>query len=84
MGMVGVACWAARAAGELPHNDHIHGKRDEFACSLGESVDFAFGGPVFDCNVLVLDIAQVAQALPEVVPKGLVVDDADTRHPDKW
>src|SRR5262249_40240229 len=66
------------------HDNDIHGNRDEFACSLSESIDFALRSSIFDGNVLVLDITEVAQALPEVVPKGFVADDAEGRHSDRW
>src|SRR5262245_54636947 len=63
------------------HDDYICRQRDKFERSPAQLIDVVLRGSVFDGNVLPLDIAKVAQALPKVIPVGRVVYDADARHP---
>ena len=66
------------------HDDYIRRQRNKFERSPAQSIDVVLRGSVFDGNVLPLDIAKVAQALPKVIPVGRVVYDADARHPADW
>jgi hypothetical protein len=66
------------------HDDYIRRQRSKFERSPGQSVDVVLRGSGFDGNVLPLDIAKVAQALPKVIPVGRVVYDAYARHPADW
>src|SRR5262245_64419294 len=63
------------------HDDYICRQRDKFERSPAQLIDVVLRGSVFDGNVLPLDIAKVAQALPKVIPVRRVVYDADARHP---
>src|SRR5262245_59177835 len=66
------------------HDDYICRQRGKFERSPAQLIDVVLRGSVFDGNVLPLDIAKVAQALPKVIPVGRVVYDADARHPADW
>src|SRR5262245_24116552 len=66
------------------HDYYIRRQRSKFEYSPTQSIDIVLRGSVFDGNVLPLDIAKVAQALPKVIPVRRVVYDADARHPADW
>src|SRR5262245_43327010 len=66
------------------HDDYICRQRGKFERSPAQLIDVVLRGSVFDGNVLPLDIAKVAQALPKMIPVGRVVYDADARHPADW
>jgi hypothetical protein len=51
-------------------NDHVNLKPDQLCRKIGEPVKLSFREPVLDDDVLSLDIAKLAQPLPECVVAG--------------
>src|SRR5262249_30892496 len=58
------------------HND-IDRKAHQFVRGCGEPIGFALRRTILKGDGLTFDIAELAQPLPEVVPYGCVIDDAD-------
>ena len=65
MGIVVVACLAARAAGVLRGHDGINLERNQFGRKSGEPLGLPLGRSVFDHDVAALDLTELAQSLPE-------------------
>ena len=65
MGMVVVACLAARAAGVPEGHDDINLERHQFGRQSGEAVVLPLGISIFDYEVATLDVTEVAQPLAE-------------------
>ena len=65
MGMVLVACLAARAARCASGHDDINLERNQFGRKSGEPLDLPLGISVFDHDVAALDVTEVTQSLTE-------------------
>ena len=65
IGMLLVACWAARSAGVPDSDDDINLEPDELGGKRGKAIGVTFSPAVLDVTCLALDPAQVAEALSE-------------------
>jgi hypothetical protein len=65
MGMVLVACLAARAARVIGGHDDINLERNQFGRKSGEPVELPLGIAEFDHEVAALDVTEVTQSLTE-------------------
>ena len=65
MGIVLVACLAARAAGVPPRHDDVNLQGNQFGRKSREPLELSLGIPVFDHDVAALDITEVTQSLTE-------------------
>ena len=79
MGIVVVACLGRAGRRRTERRDEVHRATDQLRRDPREPVGEPTGVAILEGNVLAFQIAKVAQALPEGVPDGQVVDDADTR-----
>ena len=70
MGMVLVACLAARAAGVPGGHDDINLERNQFGRESGEPLELPLGISVFDHDVAALDVTEVTQSLAEGLVAG--------------
>jgi hypothetical protein len=70
IGIVRVAFLAATTGGVPRCDNYIDIATDQFGCRIGELVR-ATGQPVFDADVLALDVPEFAQALPKATHEGL-------------
>ena len=77
MGIVVVACWARSSCGATAGDHDIYRKAGEIICYGREPVRLPFRRPIFKYDALAIDIAEVAQPSPEVVPDRRIVNDAD-------
>ena len=65
MGMVLVACLAARAAACACRHDDINLERNQFGRKSGEPLELPLGISVFNHDVATLDVTEVTQSLTE-------------------
>ena len=70
MGMVLVACLAARARECASGHDDINLERSQFGRESGEPLELPLGISVFDHDVAALDVAEVTQSLAEGLFSG--------------
>src|SRR5262245_14920694 len=59
--------------------DEVDGAMDQLDRDPRQPIGQPTGVAIVECDVLAFQIAKIAQAVPEGVPNGRVVDDADTR-----
>ena len=65
MGIVWVACFAARIAAEGTSDKHIDLELHEFGHEAGTTIGLSLLVAIFNQDVFPLDIAEVSQPLPE-------------------
>ena len=63
IGMVVVACCAARAPGVAPHEDEVDLEAGKLRRQAWEAIEVAVRRPVLDEDVLTLDITKIALVL---------------------
>src|SRR5262249_13546674 len=63
--------------GSTRGRDDVDREASQFACGRGKPIGLALRRTILKGDGLTFDIAELAQPLPEVVPYGCVVDDAD-------
>src|SRR5262249_43813286 len=73
----------------VERNDEINLEPDKFGRKLRKSIQLAFRGAKFECNVLPLDIAKFTQSLPKFLLEGLrareaYVGRAYSGHLSRW
>ena len=67
MGMVVVACLAARAAGGVAGDNQVGMEINKLRRQLCEPLDLSLRSPILDDDVLPLQIPPLAQSLPKGV-----------------
>ncbi len=72
MGIVVVACWAARIADRPVDHEDIHLEPDQLGRERGEPLSLPVGIAVLQDDGLALDVAEVAQPVPEGLDAGRV------------
>ncbi len=65
MGIVLVACLAARIAGVSPHDKDIDLELHEFGYKAWDTVQFSLSVAILDHDVLSLNVTEISQPLPE-------------------
>jgi hypothetical protein len=76
-----------RASGILTHrHKDVHRETGQLGREVGEAIELVVGIAVLDGEVLTLDIAKVAQALPEglVDPSGTSDEVPNAPHLARW
>src|SRR5262249_25409753 len=80
IGIVIVACLAAKLAGRGVGRNNVHWATYERCRGLSQPLPPPVTIRIVEGDVGALEVAEIAQSVPEGVPHGRVVDDANARN----